>query len=88
MFRVCSGCALGVFRDQIKTKLLYSFKKKSGACSGSVYRVCVPGVLFCFISFEKTGVCSGFVPGVLFLLHFFLKKSGVCSGCVVIASFF
>ena len=40
----------------------------------------VLGVLFWFISFEKTGVCSGFVPGVLFLLNFFLKNLGCVPG--------
>ena len=52
-----------------------------------MFWVCVPGVLFCFISFEKTGVCSGFVPGVLFLLHFFFEKIWgvfrVCCDCFI-----
>ena len=82
---VCSGFVPGVFWvcSGIKSRLkLYSFKKNWG-----VFWVCVPGVLFCFISFEKTWVCSVFVPGVLFLLHFFFEKIWgvfrVCCDCFI-----
>ena len=37
---------------------------------------------FCFISFFKSGACSGGVLDVLVLLHFFKKISRACSGRV------